>query len=309
MARKLRIQYPGAVYHIINHGDLQEAIFEDDSDRERFLETLGEVCLKTGWQVHAYCLMGNHFHLVVETPQANLVTGMQWFMSTYTARFNRRHKRSGQLFTGRYKSLVIDGSGTGYLGTVCEYVHLNPARAKLLTSKKRLSDYPWSSFGEYLKAPSRRWAWLRVDRVLGEMGIKKDSTTGRRRFEEGMEERRAEERSDQWKTVRRGWCLGEKQFREKLLKHLHKMGSAHRSIEKVRHSGEQKARGIIAEELAKMGRRKADLGRWRKGDERKVRIALQLRRETTVSKRWVANQLKMGSVSNVAFCLRADAIK
>lgn len=309
MARKLRIQYPGAVYHIIHRSDRQEAIFEDDSDRERFLETLGDVCLKTGWQVHAYCLMGNHFHLVLETPQANLVNGMQWFMSTYTARFNRRHQRSGQLFTGRYKSLVIDGSGTGYLGTVCEYVHLNPARAKLLTPKKRLSDYPWSSFGEYLKAPSRRWVWLRVDRVLGEMGIAKDNTAGRRRFDEAMEERRAEERSEQWKKVRRGWCLGERQFRDELLKHLHKMGSALRSFEKVRPSGEQKARGIVTEALAKLGCGKADLSRWRKGDVRKVRIARRLRRETTVSKRWIAHQLKMGSVSNVAFCLAADAIK
>jgi REP element-mobilizing transposase RayT len=84
MARKLRIQYAGAIYHVINRGDRREPIFEDDPDRERFLETLAEACLKTGWQVHAYCLMGNHFHLVLETPQANLVAGMQWF-----ARVNR----------------------------------------------------------------------------------------------------------------------------------------------------------------------------------------------------------------------------
>ena len=76
MARKLRIEYPGAIYHVMNRGDRQEPIFEDDADRERFLETLAEACFKTGWQVHAYCLMGNHFHLVAETPQANLVAGM-----------------------------------------------------------------------------------------------------------------------------------------------------------------------------------------------------------------------------------------
>ena len=304
MARKLRLQYPGAIYHVMNRGDRQEPIFEDDADRERFLETLAEACLKTGWQVHAYCLMGNHFHLVAETPQANLVAGMQWFLSTYTARFNRRHRRFGHLFSGRYKSLIVEGSGSGYLRTVCEYVHLNPVRAKLLTGEQPLREYRWSSFGEYLKRPAGRPGWLRVDRVLGETGILKDSTAGRRRFEEVMEERRAEPRSAQWKAVRRGWCLGEEQFRRELLEQVHEKAGTHHYGEEIGQSAEEKARRIIAEELAKMDWEVADLGRRRKGDEGKVRIARRLRRETTVSKRWIANQLSMGTVSNVTFCLK-----
>src|SRR2546429_638442 len=121
--------------------DRQEPIFQDDADRQRFLETLGETCAKTEWQVHAWCLMGNHFHLVLETPQANLVAGMKWFLGTYTSRFNRRHKLFGHLFSGRYKSLVVDGSSKGYLRTVCDYVHLNPVRAKLLSPEQKLSEY------------------------------------------------------------------------------------------------------------------------------------------------------------------------
>src|SRR5437667_6182787 len=132
VARKLRVQYPGAIYHLMNRGDRREPIFKDDADRKRFLETLAEACGKTQWQVHAYCLMTNHFHLVVETPQANLVAGMKWFLGTFTSRFNRRHKEFGHLFSDRYKALVVDGSSNGYLGTVGTYVHLNPARAKLL---------------------------------------------------------------------------------------------------------------------------------------------------------------------------------
>ena len=97
MARALRIQYPGAIYHVMNRGDRREPIFRDDLDHKRFLDTLAEVCTKTDWQVHAFVLMGNHFHLVVETPDANLVAGMRWFLSTYTARFNRRHKLFGHL--------------------------------------------------------------------------------------------------------------------------------------------------------------------------------------------------------------------
>src|SRR5688572_33460673 len=133
MARKLRIQFPGAIYHLMNRGDRRENIFRDDFDRESFLQTLADTCAKTGWQVHAFSLMPNHFHLVVETPQPNLVDGMKWFLGTYTSRFNRRHKEFGHLFSGRYKALIVDGSGNGYLKTVCDYVHLNPARAGLVT--------------------------------------------------------------------------------------------------------------------------------------------------------------------------------
>jgi putative transposase len=142
MPRQLRIEYPGAIYHVMNRGDRQEPIYQDDADHTRFLQTLGEACRKTDWQIHAYCLMGNHFHVVLETPGANLVAGMRWFLSTYTARFNRRHKLFGHLFSGRYKALLVDGSGNGYLRTVCDYVHLNPVRAKLLQPEQKLRDYP-----------------------------------------------------------------------------------------------------------------------------------------------------------------------
>src|SRR6516164_4121866 len=163
MARKVRVQYPGAIYHVMNRGDHREAIFRSNKDRVRFLETLTEACEKTDWQVHAYCLMSNHFHLVLETPRANLVAGMKWFLSTYTSRYNRRHKEFGHLFSGRYKALVVEASGNGYLKTVCDYVHLNPARANLLAPEQPLSDFPWSSFPQYLSPPEQRPVWLRVD--------------------------------------------------------------------------------------------------------------------------------------------------
>src|ERR1044072_3597796 len=207
MARKIRIEYPGAIYHVMNRGDRREAIFKDDWDRELFLKTLGEACAKTGWLVHSYCLMGNHFHLVLETPQANLVAGMKWLLGTYTSRFNHKHRLSGHLFSGRYKALVVDGSGTGYLRTVCDYVHLNPVRAKLLRNDQRLSEYGWSSYVEYLRKPAQRPDWLRVGRLFGEMGIPRDSSAGRAQFERQMEERRKEDLGEEWKKIRRGWCL------------------------------------------------------------------------------------------------------
>src|SRR5260221_5341737 len=207
MPRKLRLEYENAIYHVINRGDRREPVFLGDEDRQSFLETLGETCRKTDWQIHALCLMGNHFHLVVETPRANLVAGMRWLLGTYTARFNRRHKYCGHLFSGRYKSLIVDGSGTGYLKTVCDYVHLNPVRAKLLQPEQRLAAYRWSSWPEYLKRPGQRWPWLRVDRVLGEWQVGAEKAHGRRQLEQSMEQRKAQERSRErsdWKQLRRG---------------------------------------------------------------------------------------------------------
>src|SRR5437867_669050 len=175
MPRKLRIQYPGAIYHVMSRGDQRENIFKDDKDRKRFIHTLAEACRKTDWQIHAFCLMRNHFHLAVETPQANLVDGMKWLLGVYTKRFNIRHRLCGHVFAGRYKALIVEGSGNGYLRTVGDYVHLNPARARLLKAEEPLETFRWSSYPDYLKPSSHRPSWLRVQRLMGEKGIPNDT--------------------------------------------------------------------------------------------------------------------------------------
>jgi len=169
MPRKLRIEYPGAMYHVMSRGDRREKIFLDDVDRQDFIKTLAEACQKTNWQVHAYCLMPNHYHLVLETPEPNLVAGMAWLQSTYTIRLNHRHQLFGHVLSGRYKSQLVEGSGNGYLRTACDYVHFNPVRAGMLPGQERLLSYPWSSFGAYMAAPEHRPSWVRVDRLLGEV--------------------------------------------------------------------------------------------------------------------------------------------
>ncbi len=300
VARQLRIEYPGAVYHIMNRGDRRELIFRDDRDRHRFLETLAEACAKTRWEIHAYCLMGNHFHLVVETPEGNLVAGMKWLLGTYTARFNRRHKTVGHLFSGRYKSLVVDGSQNGYLRTVCDYVHLNPVRANLTSPEQKLSRFPWSSYVYYLKSASQRPSWLRVDRLLGEMRIPKDSPAGRRQFESAMEQRRAQETGQEWKGLRRGWYLGDAAFRQELLEQAHgRVGPNHERNQR-QESAEQRAERIVREELRKRGWEDEILGQRPKGDVGKVRIARRLRNETTMTLKWIAQRLAMGTAGHVA---------
>ncbi len=304
MARKLRLEYPGAIYHVMNRGDRREPIFKDDFDRRRFLATLGEACAKTGWQIHAFCLMGNHFHLVLETPQPNLVAGMKWFLGTYTGRFNRRHKLFGHLFSGRYKALIVDGSGNGYLRTVCDYVHLNPVRAGLLAPEQPLRAYRWSSYGEYLQPPEKRLAWVQVWRLLGEMGIPQDSAAGREQFAARMEERRGQESGADWQAVRGGWCFGEEQFRTELLEQMSgHLGAHHGGSERIESVAAQAER-ILEEELKRLGWTPGELAQRRKGDEAKIALARRLRNETTVTWSWIASRLHMGAAGYAANCVR-----
>lgn len=308
MARRLRVEYAGAIYHVMNRGDRGELIFLDERDRMRFVETLAEVCLKTDWQVHAYVLMSNHFHLVVETPEPNLVAGMKWFLGTYTGRFNRRHQLFGHLFAGRYKSLIVDGSGNGYLKTVCDYVHLNPARAKLLPTTDPLKSYHWSSWPMYLRAPTRRPTWLRVDRLLRAHGIPKDSLAGRRFLERSLEGRRAIEAED-FRSVRSGWCLGDETFRAELLAQMgDQMGPEHYGAERSE-SAEAKAEHIIKEAMAYMQWDQHDLISRSKGDVEKVKLAVRLRAETTMTVAWIAKRLEMGSRNYVNHLLHSRKSK
>lgn len=144
MARSIRIEYPGAFYHVMARGNRRENIFLDDDDRRFFLKTLAEACGMTGWRIHAWVLMGNHYHVLIETPEANLVTGMQWLQNTYTRRFNTRHGLWGRLFGDRYKAVLVEGEGY-YYETLLDYIHLNPVRAVLVGVIKSGASGSWQN--------------------------------------------------------------------------------------------------------------------------------------------------------------------
>jgi REP element-mobilizing transposase RayT len=175
MPRQLRIQYPGAMYHVMSRGDRREDIFLDDVDRQDFLKTLAEACQKTDWQVHAYCLMGNHYHWVLETPNANLVAGMAWLQSAYTIRLNHRHKLIGQVLSGRYKAQLVEGGGNGYLRTACDYYF-----------RKRLLEEMEGKLGEHHSGALRRErAEAKGERIiaqeLGRLGWREVELISRRK--------------------------------------------------------------------------------------------------------------------------------
>ncbi len=141
MARPLRLPFPGGVYHITARGNDRQAIFEDDADCARFLIVLASVVARYRVRCHAYCLMGNHYHLLLETPEGNLSTAMRQLNGVYTQRFNRRHERCGHVLQGRFGAQLVDGQA--YLHEVCRYIVLNPVRAALVSHPR---DWRWSSF-------------------------------------------------------------------------------------------------------------------------------------------------------------------
>jgi REP element-mobilizing transposase RayT len=302
------------MYHVMCRGDRREDIFLDDVDRQDFVKTLAEACQKTEWQIHAYCLMRNHYHLVLETPQANLVAGMAWLQSTYTIRLNHRHKLFGHVFSGRYKAQLVEGSGSGYLRTACDYVHLNPVRAGLLKSGERLLAYPWSSFGSYLAARQHRPDWIRVDRLLAEHGIRQDTAAGRQEFERRLEARRGEGMAaESLNALRRGWCLGSEAFRQEKLEQMEGELGEHHAGELRRESDQAKAERLVGQELKRLGWTEADLAARRKNDPLKLALAARLRKETTLSVKAIAARVHLGTSkganSNLHKWMRASASK
>jgi len=141
MARPLRLEFAGALYHVTSRGDRQDAIYLTDDDRNTYLKILGDVCERYNWKVHAYCLMDNHYHILVETPDSNLSKGMRHLNGVYTQYFNRTHQRVGHVYQGRYKSIIVQKEA--YLLEVARYIVLNPVRAQMVRAAK---DWPWSSY-------------------------------------------------------------------------------------------------------------------------------------------------------------------
>ncbi len=203
MARPLRIQYPGAVYHVMNRGGSRQKIFADNQDYEAFVKTVGEIHERWGVEVYAHCLMGNHYHLCLCTPEGNLSRVMRHLDGLYTQRFNRLRRRDGALFRGRYKAIVVDKDA--YLAEVVRYIHLNPIGAGLVREPEA---YLWSSHRFYLQrkeAPK----WLRTEEVIGEF----ESIGAFHEFVLGGNEKRLEEF---YRKGRQSPVLGDEGFREKL---------------------------------------------------------------------------------------------
>lgn len=320
MPRSARVQFAGAVYHVMCRGDRREEIVRNDDDRRLMLETLEETCARTGFLLHAYVLMPNHYHLLLETPEPNLVAGMKWFQGTYTQRFNARHRLSGHLFQGRYKAVPVEADRANYFRTVSDYIHLNPARAGLLVGDRpRLVDYRWSSYPAFVGGGTL-WPGLARARAFAALGLPDESRGSRLRYRSYMEKRTVEvlrgalskEEAESWGEVRRGWYCGSDVFRDQLLDRLDRAIQGRR-----RESYRSEGLGLHDERAATEQLRAAckalkltvtDLRKRKQNDPVKQVVAWWVKSRTVVSDHWVCDRLTMGNRVNVSRAVRAYRI-
>jgi len=317
VARAVRIEYGGAFYHVMARGNRRERIFRDEADRVLFYQTLGEACERTGWRVHAWVLMSNHYHLMVETPEANLVAGMRWLQNTYARRHNCRHRLWGRLFGDRYKAILSEGGSGYYYCSLMDYIHLNPVRAGLVRveREKSVRDYVWSSVAKgYALPPRRRPIWLAAEAGLA-MAQCADTPAGRRCFVEHLDSRAREEgvgagviepgEDRRHSHLRHGWYWGSQAFAERMLQ-LARKGIAmrknrtYRSAPLFRAHDERQARRLLDAGLAAAGLSTRELDSLPGSDVRKVALANLLLERTVARQSWIADKLAMCSAANVS---------
>jgi len=206
MSRPLRLEYAGALYHVTSRGDRREAIYEDDNDRSAFISVLEGVCDTYNWVCHAYCLMSNHYHLLIETPDANLSKGMRQLNGLYTQTYNRSHGRVGHVFQGRYKAILVEKES--YLLELSRYIVLNPVRAGMVRSVR---DWPWSSYRATI-GQVKGSKCLNVDWLLGTFGKRKSDAV--KRYKIFVSEGKGQ--PSPWLMLRNQVYLGSEQFVEKM---------------------------------------------------------------------------------------------
>lgn len=300
MARKLRLEEDGGIYHVINRGNYRQWIFHEEGTKEAFGKALGECCERFKWVLHAYCLMGNHFHLAVETPQGNLSEGMRWLQATFANRFNRVRKEQGRLFQGRFKSLTVENPER--LGWLCHYIHLNPVRAGICPVAE-LGEYRWSSYW-YLSRAKERPIFLSFEACLAGAGELNDSRAGWNHYGKYLawlsEDEPARKRME-FERMSRGWAIGTKGFHktivgdEKELRTRFKLNQA-----EIREARELRWEAGLEQALEQLGKTAAQIAEDRKAAPWKVAIAALLKGHFTCTNGWIAERLTMGTGTGVS---------
>ena len=304
-------------------GNRREPIVFGDKDRAEFVSTLGKLCEKTGWEVFAWVLMDNHYHLAVRTPEANLVEGMKWFQNTYTRRFNLRNNRWGHLYGGRYKAILVEGPDhskaarwKGYFQTLLEYIHLNPARAGIVDGVDRSTmDFAWGSLAKgYALPPDKRPKWLAVEEGLSLVNLE-DTVAGRREYVRRLDELAVSGKNEAGmlensggslqSTLKRGWYWGSQDFRERILELYGKVvtGKTNRdyqSSQMVKEHGIQQAEEWIREACMHYQVPEKQLVAGKRGDWKRASVAWRICLGTVVPHQWVAERLGLKSRANVS---------
>ena len=300
MARRLRMESEAGVYHVINRGNYRGPIFRSDKTKAAFLKCVGETCTRTGWRVHAWCIMSNHYHLAISTPQANLVDGMRWLQGTFATRFNRLRDERGHLFQGRYKSLVVDPAEG--LGPLCHYIHLNPVRARLCETAG-LATQLWTSM-RWLLQPRQRPEWYEPGPALVHAGELADTPPGRKKYLQYLgwlaEDEPARKRQ-RFEAMSRGWIVGSAPFAKALIQEYRELaGHGPRLATELQAAREARWQEVLQFLLRRLHRKPGELKGTGKSEGWKLALAAGLKARTTVTNRWLAQNLLLGNLHEVS---------
>ena len=310
MARPLRVEFGGAAYHVTARGNERKAVFRDDQDRRRFLETLAEMVERFGVRLHAYCLMPNHYHLLLDTPHANLSQAVGWLQVTYTVRFNRRHRRSGHLFQGRFKAQLIEADE--YAQGLVEYVHLNPVRPRRKNERlareraAELDGYRWSSHRVYAGLERKAPGWLRQDWLRYWRGERRSSPQQYRRSLARWFEGHVE---NPWDKLVGGLVLGGEKLLAKANSHLGRKAAAEEAhwLQRRQYS---ELRERLGDALAGEADERIKIwARVRLGGERSVAVARQHGYQDGSAVGQVVRRLERRSVEDAALREKLARIK
>lgn len=297
MARKPRIQYEGALYHVINRGNYRQDLFSLNRAGEAFERTLYEACERYNWKLYAYVIMSNHYHLCLKTEEANLQQGMQWLQSVFANRFNRYRNSVGHVFQGRYKALLIGGD-SGFVEVV-NYIHLNPVRAGIV-SLSQLGSYRLSSFSKFLRRKSRAKILFNQE-WLDLVGGLKDTASGMRAYQKYLrliDESDPGLRKRWYNDLCRGWFIGTKPEKKSLLKAIKEDDAMQYNTIAV--SREDEADWLFEKGLCLLKKTREDVTIDLKGANWKVALAYLIKSRSGVKNGWLSEKLNMGDLSNMS---------
>jgi len=300
MPSKVRIEYEGACYHVINRGNYRSDVFAARGAPESFLRTLGQAAQRYAWKIHAYVIMRNHYHLAIETPRPNLSAGMHWLQGTFASRFNRFRKQNGRLFQGPYKALLIEDREA--LRRVVDYIHLNPVRAGAVPPAQ-VGRHAWSSLKAF-KAGTKKPDWLASGGWVGRGERWKDTPKGAAAYEKHLVELGSDEAAQKEAgliKLSQGWTIGTPAWRRTMAREYaqrKKVSGMGLSKDEVKQIGEAHNENALEEAMKKAGRAEAELRTKPKAADWKVQMALEMR-ERGVPVAWLAERLCLGKAASV----------
>ena len=302
MPRGPRIEYPGAIFHVINRGNYRSDVFGTEGSAKRFVETLQETVQRFEWELGAYVVMRNHFHLAVRTPHPNLSVGMQWLQATFATRFNRMRSERGHLFQGRFKALLLENEGVW--ARVADYIHLNPLRA-MIVDYQHFAKFRWSSLGRFVQG--KPFPGLEATEWLTKLGLS-DCQEDWPVYVQKLIERYTSEMGKPLRerdSFSRGWAIGSKDWKRQLAQKSTVAGESAPKAEYL----EPKEMQILRWEtrfhelLREMGRESADLEFSKKQLPWKWRVADRMQREMGVPLVWLADALKINRAATLRTAL------